>query len=57
MSEITFDLRALPKHQAYRELAGHIDAVLFGIDDEIAEMATAMFNDSSVSRSTALACI
>jgi L-methionine (R)-S-oxide reductase len=40
MAEITLDLRGVPKDQAYRELAGHIDAVLDGIDDEIAEMAT-----------------
>jgi GAF domain-containing protein len=40
MAEITLDLRGVPKQQAYTELAGHIDAVLSGIDDEIAEMAT-----------------
>ena len=40
MAEVTLDLRGVPKEQAYRELAGHIDAVLDGIDDEIAEMAT-----------------
>ncbi|MEO6865869.1 MAG: GAF domain-containing protein, partial [Gemmatimonadaceae bacterium] len=40
MAEVTLDLRGIPKPQAYRELAGHIDAVLDGIDDEIAEMAT-----------------
>jgi L-methionine (R)-S-oxide reductase len=40
MAEVTLDLRGVPKGQAYRELAGHIDAVLEGIDDEIAEMAT-----------------
>jgi GAF domain-containing protein len=40
MAEITLDLRGAPKDQAYRELAGHIDVVLDGIDDEIAEMAT-----------------
>lgn len=40
MAEATLDLRGIPKERAYRELAGHIDAVLAGIDDEIAEMAT-----------------
>jgi L-methionine (R)-S-oxide reductase len=40
MAEVTLDLRARPKAEAYRELAGHLDAVLEGIDDEIAEMAT-----------------
>lgn len=40
MAEVTLDLRGVPKAQAYKELAGHIDAVLDGIDDEIAEMAT-----------------
>ncbi len=40
MSEVTLDLRALPKREAYEQLAGHIDAVLDGIDDQIAEMAT-----------------
>jgi GAF domain-containing protein len=40
MAEITPDLRARPKGEAYRELAGHIDAVLEGITDPIAGMAT-----------------
>lgn len=40
MAEITLDLRNRPKTEAYAELLGHIDAVLEGIDDEIAEMAT-----------------
>jgi GAF domain-containing protein len=40
MAEVTLDLRDLPKVDAYAELRGHIDAVLEGIDDEIAEMAT-----------------
>jgi L-methionine (R)-S-oxide reductase len=40
MSEVTLDLRGIPKSQAYSELASHIEAVLDGIDDEIAEMAT-----------------
>ena len=40
MAEVTLDLRDRPKVDAYAELRGHIDAVLEGIDDEIAEMAT-----------------
>jgi L-methionine (R)-S-oxide reductase len=40
MAEVTLDLRGAPKGQAYEELAKQIDAVLDGIDDEIAEMAT-----------------
>jgi len=40
MAEVTLDLRGVPKKQAYEELARHISAVLDGIDDEIAEMAT-----------------
>jgi L-methionine (R)-S-oxide reductase len=40
MAEITLDLRGVPKTRAYEELGRHIDAVLEGIDDEIAEMAT-----------------
>ncbi len=40
MAEITLDLRNTPKPQAYRELEAHIDAVLSGITDEVAEMAT-----------------
>jgi L-methionine (R)-S-oxide reductase len=40
MAEVTLDLRGVPKSEAYSELAKHIDAVLEGIDDEIAEMAT-----------------
>ena len=40
MAEITLDLRNRPKGEAYAELRGHIDVVLEGIDDEIAEMAT-----------------
>ena len=40
MAELTLDLRDVPKLDAYRELETHIDAVLAGIDDEIAEMAT-----------------
>jgi L-methionine (R)-S-oxide reductase len=40
MAEVTLDLRGVPKTEAYRQLESHIDAVLEGIDDEIAEMAT-----------------
>lgn len=40
MAEVTLDLRSWPKADAYLELADHIEAVLGGIDDEIAEMAT-----------------
>jgi GAF domain-containing protein len=40
MAETTLDLRHLPKPAAYAELQAHIDNVLVGIDDEIAEMAT-----------------
>jgi GAF domain-containing protein len=40
MAEITLDLRGVPKQRAYSELESHIDAVLEGIHDEIAEMAT-----------------
>lgn len=40
MAEITLDLRALPKTEAYRELEQHVRATLEGIDDEIAAMAT-----------------
>jgi GAF domain-containing protein len=40
MAETTLDLRALPKEEAYAQLLPHVDAVLEGIDDEVAEMAT-----------------
>ena len=40
MAEVTLDLRAVPKRAAYEQLAGHVDAVLEGITDEVAEMAT-----------------
>ena len=40
MSEITLDVRHLPKSEAYAELEGHMASVLAGIDDEIAVMAT-----------------
>lgn len=40
MAEETLDLRALPKSDAYRQLDAHIRAVLQGVDDDIAGMAT-----------------
>src|SRR5919112_949372 len=40
MAEETLDLRHLPKADAYAQLAGHVDAVLAGVDDPIAGMAT-----------------
>jgi len=40
MAELTLDLRALPKPDAYAELRSHVDAVLAGIDDPVAAMAT-----------------
>lgn len=40
MSETTLDLRGVAKAEAYDQLAGHIEAILAGVDDEIAAMAT-----------------
>jgi L-methionine (R)-S-oxide reductase len=40
MAEITFDLRELPKAEAYDQLQLHLSSVLDGVDDEIAAMAT-----------------
>ncbi|WP_338865916.1 GAF domain-containing protein [Myxococcus stipitatus] len=40
MAEVTLDLRTVPKSQAYAELHQHVQAVLEGIDDPIAGMAT-----------------
>jgi L-methionine (R)-S-oxide reductase len=40
MAEITLDLRDLPKTEAYDQLHSHVAAVLAGVDDEIAAMAT-----------------
>lgn len=40
MAEVTLDLRGVPKAQAYAELGSHVDAVLAGITDDIAGMAT-----------------
>jgi len=40
VAEPTFDLRNVPKADAYKELEAQLSAVLEGIDDEIASMAT-----------------
>ena len=40
MAETTLDLAGVAKPEAYAELRGQIDAVLDGIDDEVAAMAT-----------------
>jgi len=40
MSEITLDLRRIPKDRAYAQLHAHVIGVLRGIDDDIAAMAT-----------------
>jgi L-methionine (R)-S-oxide reductase len=40
MAELTIDLRSTPKVNAYERLLVEIDAVLEGVDDEIAAMAT-----------------
>ena len=40
MAEITLDLRHLPKPEAYAQLDAHVRAVLEGIDDPVAAMAT-----------------
>jgi len=40
MAEITLDLRTKPKAEAYSELRHHVEAVLEGIHDEVAAMAT-----------------
>ncbi|MBV9879254.1 MAG: GAF domain-containing protein [Gemmatirosa sp.] len=40
MAEETLDLRHLAKPEAYALLAQHVDAVLAGIDDPVAGMAT-----------------
>src|SRR5690348_281722 len=40
MAETIPDLRGLPKSRAYSELAGHTDAILDGVNDEITAMAT-----------------
>jgi GAF domain-containing protein len=40
MVEVTLDLRELPKREAYAQLVKHARAVLEGIDDDVAAMAT-----------------
>jgi L-methionine (R)-S-oxide reductase len=40
MAEVTPDLRGIPKERAYAQLYAHAIAVLAGIDDDIAGMAT-----------------
>ncbi|MBX6332923.1 MAG: GAF domain-containing protein [Gemmatimonadaceae bacterium] len=40
MAEVTLDLRGLPKAQAYADLETHVAAVLDGVHDPIAAMAT-----------------
>jgi L-methionine (R)-S-oxide reductase len=40
MAETIPDLRNIPKGRAYAELQGHADAILDGVDDEVAAMAT-----------------
>lgn len=40
MAEETLDLRGVPKPEAYRQLDGHIRAVLAGVRDDVAAMAT-----------------
>jgi GAF domain-containing protein len=40
VAEETLDLRGVPKPDAYRQLDGHIRAVLAGVRDDVAAMAT-----------------
>ncbi|NOJ91344.1 GAF domain-containing protein [Corallococcus coralloides] len=40
MAEVTLDLRAQPKAEAYAELKTHALAILEGVDDDICAMAT-----------------
>ncbi len=40
MAEVTLDLRGRPKAEAYAELKTHVEAVLEGIHDDVAGMAT-----------------
>jgi len=40
MAEVTLELKDVPKKQAYAELEKHVAAVLEGLNDEIAAMAT-----------------
>jgi len=40
MAETIPDLRGIPKARAYKELQGHCEAILDGVSDPIAAMAT-----------------
>jgi L-methionine (R)-S-oxide reductase len=40
MAEVTLNLRGRPKSEAYVELSEHVEAVLEGIHDDVAAMAT-----------------
>jgi len=40
MAEVTLDLRDMPRARAYTELDAHVRAILDGVHDEIAAMAT-----------------
>lgn len=40
MAETIPDLRKVPKARAYAELQGHLDAILDGVDDDVATMST-----------------
>lgn len=40
MAETTVDLRGMPLAEAYSELSAQVDAVLEGVSDEVAAMAT-----------------
>lgn len=40
MAEVTLDLRGQPKAEAYAQLTEHVEAVLEGIHDDVAAMAT-----------------
>lgn len=40
MAEVTLDLRDMPRARAYAELDAHVRAILDGVHDEIAAMAT-----------------
>ena len=40
MAEVTLDLRGMPKAEAYAELKKHTEAILEGINDDVAAMAT-----------------
>ena len=40
MAEDILDVRSLPKADAYQQIDGHVRAVLHGVHDPIAEMAT-----------------